>query len=529
MGEDVYLNGLEWREIVRESVRDRPTLVWRKRLRHVLDLLDLAPETAGLDLFVQGDRRISFAGFRQSIEAAAAELARRGIRRDDHILISLYNAPEVLLIQWAAWRLGAIPVFGNRWWTETELAEVAERVEPALIATDMPTRDGRPIIGPAEIEGWWNLSIAEGPPDPRDHGDEDDLAIIVFTAGSTGVPKGVQLSHRNLIWTQQTFHIMQGGRPPSPRTPSEQKVTLMTTPMFHNGAIVTGLAALMDGNRMVMLRGKFQSDEVMRLIEQERVTAWQAVPTMYSRVLKHPDFERYDLSSLVAPSSGGMVVQPHLIADIASKLPHAAANFAVGYGMTENAFLTIATMAQLRERPGTVGKPIPTAELRIDSPDSQGNGEICGRTGALMIGYFGVENQPIDAEGWYHSGDLGRIDEDGYLYITGRLKDMVIRGGENISCTHVEAALMEHPDLLEAAVAGYPDEELGESLAAFVRAKPGSSLNEADLVAFARSRLAYFSVPSRWVMLEEPLPVVATGKVDKVSLVRTLIDGSGSA
>lgn len=522
MDRKLYLSTPAWSELVVEPVLGRPTLVWRERPRHVLDLLDLAPDDQHLELFVQGDRRISFGGFRQGVNSAARSFAGLGVSPGNPVLLLLFNSPEVLLAQWGLWRCGAVPVFGNRWWSESEVDEVIDRVRPGLIVTDMPlsqaTLRRAKAIDPVSMQGWLEDDGDAVIPDPRDHSQEDDRALVVFTAGSTGAPKGVQLSHRNLIWSQQTIHNMRGGRPPIPASPGEQKVTLLTTPMFHNGAIVTGISALIDGNRIVMLMGKFVPEEVLCLIEQERVTAWQAVPTMFRRVLQHPDIATRDLSSLVAPSSGGMHVPEALMDLLDQKLPQAGPNLVVGYGMTEMSFLTMATRAQMKERPGTVGRPMPGVEMRVDSPDSHGQAELLGRSGALMIGYLGTTEQPIDAEGWYHTGDLGRIDAEGFVHVTGRVKDMIIRGGENIASAYVESALSDHPDVLEAAVCGYPDEQLGEAVGAVVRIRPGSGLLASELASYARSKLAYFSVPSRWIIQSDPLPVLATGKIDKVKL-----------
>lgn len=522
-----YLSAPAWSELVVEPVLGRPTKVWRERPRQVLDLLALAAGSPDQDLLVQGDRRISFGAFRDALDNAAAELARLKVGTGDKVLIVLYNSAEFLLAQWAAWRLGAVPVLGNRWWSERDLVEVIGRVRPALLITDMPLTGANAglvkRITPDVVSTWWALPRpAVAVPDYRDEIDEDDVALMVFTAGSTGVPKAVQLSHRNLVWTQQTVHIMRGGRPPAPASSAEQKVALMTTPMFHNGAVVAGLSALIDGNRMVMLRGKFDPLEAMNLIQRERVTSWSAVPTVFNRVLQHPNFGAYDLSSLVAPATGGTMVPARLLAAVQARLPNAARGFSVGYGMTEASFLTMAMAAQIGQKPGTVGKAIPGVEIRVDQPDASGEGELVARSGAVMVGYFGNDEQPIDAQGWYHTGDIGRIDEDGLVYITGRAKDMVIRGGENISCPHVESALIAHDDVLEVAVIGYPDQEFGESLAAVVYTRPGCNLSEEELRTFAIHNLAYFEVPSRWIFRTEPLPVLPTGKIDKRSLSRDL-------
>ncbi len=525
-----YLSTPEWKELVVEPVLGRPTKVWKKRLTHVLDMLDLVNAKDELELLVQGDRRITFGGFRNALEVGAAELERLGVNQNDRVLIVLYNSSEFLLAQWTAWRLGAVPVLGNRWWSEAELAEVVARVRPSLIVTDMALKQsvagGAKVISPADVAAWWGKpSPSKSAADPRQKSSEDDLAIMVFTAGSTGVPKGVQLSHRNLIWTQHTVHIMRGGRPATPQSMAEQKVALVTTPMFHNGAVVAGITALIDGNRMVFLKGRFDPEEAMKTIQDEKVVSWSAVPTMFSRLLQHPALGKYDISSLMAPATGGTMVSMQLLDLIRARAPKMALGFSVGYGMTEMSFLTMALAAHMDQRPGTVGKAIPAVELKIDNPDANGEGEIIGRSGALMIGYFGSDDQPIDAEGWYHTGDVGRFDQDGFLYITGRIKDMIIRGGENIACPHVEDAIIRHPDVEEVAVIGYPDEELGEKVAAVVQLRPGSTTTAQQLAAFCKERLAYFEVPSQWVFRDDALPTLPTGKIDKRTLMKELTPG----
>jgi acyl-CoA synthetase (AMP-forming)/AMP-acid ligase II len=517
---DEYLSTPEWSEPVQELVQGRPTLVWRHRPRHVVDLLRLSTARPGQDLLVHGERRMSFGTFLPAVDAGAAALHELGVRENDQVLIVAFNSAEYLLAMWAVWRIGAVPVLGNRWWSPRELAGVLGRTEPKVVITDASPADldfgSLPVLRSADVESWWTSKTP--PPDVKLRADEDEVAIILFTAGSTGAPKAVMLSHRNLVATQQTIHVMSGGRPPAPETSEQQSVALMTTPMFHLGGVTASLSALLDGNRMVLLRSRFDPREVLELIERERVTSWNAVPTMYARVFGHPDVEKYDLSSLSAPSTGGTMVPADVGELVRKRLQGARRGLGMGYGMTEMAFITMASGDEVATRPGTVGRPIPTMEIKVLDPDDTGEGQLIARSAAMMVGYLGAEQQPIDSDGWYLTGDLGRIDEDGYVYVTGRVKDQIIRGGENISCPYVEAALREHEDVLEVAVLGIPDPDLQEVVGAAVCLVEGSQVGAAELTAFARDRLAHFEVPARWLFLERELPVMATGKIDKVGL-----------
>jgi acyl-CoA synthetase (AMP-forming)/AMP-acid ligase II len=298
-------------------------------------------------------------------------------------------------------------------------------------------------------------------------------------------------------------------------------VNLISTPLFHIGAFATLITQIITGGRIVFNTGRFDPGQVLALIETERIQRWGAVPTMAARLLEHPDFESYDLSSLRSFPLGGAPVPPVLLERLARRLPQLQRRGMVNmWGMTEGGgFFTVATGADLERHPKTVGRALPTVELRIDAPDADGRGEIVVRSPTVMLGYLGITDDTMGSDGWLHSGDVGNLDGDGYLFIDGRSKDMVIRGGENIACPHVEAALMRHPDVLEAAAIGLPHPDLGEELAAVVVYRPGGRVpTEAELVAHMAGEVAYFAVPTRWQIRGEPLPTVGTEKVDKKSL-----------
>jgi acyl-CoA synthetase (AMP-forming)/AMP-acid ligase II len=251
---------------------------------------------------------------------------------------------------------------------------------------------------------------------------------------------------------------------------------------------------------------------------------------MAVRVLGHPDFESYDLTSLRSWPLGGAPVSPQLLDRIRAGLPNLRTRgLSNTWGMTEaGGFLTVADGRDLLERPGTVGRPYPVVEVRIDRPGPDGVGEVVAHSPTVMLGYAGRDDDTVDAQGWLHSGDLGHLDEDGYLYIDGRSKDMVIRGGENIACPHVEAALMAHPAVLEAAVFGIPHADLGEELAAVVVHRDPTEPATVDaLRAHLAESVASFAVPTKWRLTATPLPTLAGEKVDKRELAAEFVaDGN---
>ena len=300
-----------------------------------------------------------------------------------------------------------------------------------------------------------------------------------------------------------------------------QAVNLVSTPLFHIGAFATLITQVITGGRIVFSTGRFDPGQVLALIESEQVQRWGAVPTMAARLLEHPDFDSFDLSSLRSFPLGGAPVPPILLERLARRLPQLQRRGMVNmWGMTEGGgFFTVATAADLERFARAVGRALPTTELRIDRPDADGRGEILARAPTNMGGYIGINDGTIDSDGWLHTGDVGHLNDDGYLFIDGRTKDMVIRGGENIACPHVEAALMRHPDVVEAAAIGLSHPDLGEELAAVVVCRPCGPLpTEAELTEHMRGEVAYFAVPTRWLIRTEPLPTIGTEKLDKKKL-----------
>lgn len=345
------------------------------------------------------------------------------------------------------------------------------------------------------------------------------------------MPKAVELSFRAVVANQHNVLARARQLPHLVPVDVPQPVNLICTPLFHVGAFATQLTQTLTGGRIVFNTGRFDPAEVLALIEAEGVQRWGAVPTMAVRVLEHPGFESHDLSTLRSFPMGGAPVPPVLLEKLARRMPQLAhRGLANMWGMTEGGgFLTMASSTDLARYPDTVGRPLPTVEVAIAESDDGDMGEVLVRSPTVMTGYLGIAGGsgdsggiaagPVDSDGWLHTGDLGHLNDDGYLFIDGRSKDMVIRGGENIACPHVEAALLRHPDVVEAAAIGLPHAELGEELAAVVVYRAGGRQpSEEELVRHLQGVLAYFAIPTRWRIRDQRLPTVAGEKIDKKNL-----------
>ena len=514
-------------EVVASRHGGHSGLVYRERPTSFTDLLIGVDRWAPRPFLVHSERRIAFGEFFGAVDSARKRLAVNGIGPGDRVLLVAYNSPEWVLALWATWAAGAVPVLGNRWWSGSEAAHCLTVVAPRAVITDATglLPDGPPVIDIASLGDCFDAGTATVPniPGPAD---EEQPAVILFTSGSTGMPKAVVLPFRSMVANQQNVLARSRQLPQLIPADGIQAVNLVSTPLFHIGAFATLITQVLTGGRIVFSTGRFDPGQVLALIESEQVQRWGAVPTMAARLLEHPNFDSYDLSSLRSFPLGGAPVPPVLLERLAHRLPQLQGRGMVNmWGMTEGGgFFTVATGADLARFPKTVGRALPTAELRIDSPDDEGKGEIIARSPTNMVGYLGIDAEgyssgPIDSDGWLHTGDVGHLNDDGYLFIDGRTKDMVIRGGENIACPHVEAALMRHPDVVEAAAIGLSHPDLGEELAAVVVCRPGGPLpTEAELAEHMRGEVAYFAVPTRWLIRTEPLPTIGTEKLDKKKL-----------
>ena len=500
-----------------------PGLLYTRRPRTFTELLFGVQRWAPRTFLVQNDRRISFGEFFATVDTARNRLQPLGIQPRERVMLLAYNSPDWVVALWAIWSLGAVPVLGNRWWSPQEAAHSIALTAPRAVITDVPdlaAADEVAVLDIAQMRA--EGATASGTP-PRIPGPdaEDDPAVVLFTSGSSGMPKAVELSFRAVVANQHNVLARSRQLPHLLDPDAPQPVNLICTPLFHIGAFATLLTQTITGGRIVFNTGRFDPEQVLDLIESEGVQRWGAVPTMAIRLLEHPGFETRDLSTLRSFPLGGAPVPPALVQRLTRALPHLARRgLANMWGMTEGGgFLSLAAGADLVSHPGTVGRPFPTVEITIADPDDAGVGEVLVRSPTVMLGYLGIDDGTVDSDGWLHSGDLGHLSADGYLFIDGRNKDMVIRGGENIACPHVEAALLRHPDVVEAAALGLAHPDLGEELAAVVVHRPGTRPpTEDDLTRHLHSEVAYFAIPTRWLIRTEPLPTLAGEKIDKKNL-----------
>jgi acyl-CoA synthetase (AMP-forming)/AMP-acid ligase II len=505
------------KKIAIEQVGRIPFRMYSNRPHRVEHLLPLAEHWGTKPFLVQGERIVTFDGFLRGSAEKARALQESGVGRGDHILIFGWNSPDYVLNFWACLRIGAIPVLGNAWWSESDLAYALDLLKPALVLAD--------ARGAAKIPAGWNLGAwatneAAADADPAEvptSANENEPAVIIFTSGTEGRAKAVVLSHRSLLANQMMLlHVTR--RLPYHPDQSAGETCLHTGPLFHIGGVGAMQRGVIVGNTLVFPRGRFEPAEALELIERHRIRRWNAVPTMATRLLEHPDVHRRQLSTLRTMTLGGAPVHAELLRLLRTSLPGAQARVATGYGLSENAGqATAAGGMDTEQRPGSSGRPLPLVELKIVPRPGLPDGEVLVRSPTQMVGYYGMQDSPIDEDGWLHTGDLGRTDADGHLWITGRCKDVIIRGGENIAPAAVERALISLPGVREAAVLGVPHPDLGEEVMAVVVV--GGEQTAAQLEAQLRGNVPSFAMPSRWRLQKEPLPVNLTGKVDKPALV----------
>ncbi|WP_256354293.1 class I adenylate-forming enzyme family protein [Variovorax sp. dw_308] len=502
-------------------VAGHPCRVYAQRPRSLSELLHDARRWGTRPFVIEGERRLGFAAFEAAVHRVAGHLHARGIRQGDRVVLLGYNSVEWLASFWAVQLLGGVAVLANAWWGDDETRTALALIEPAAVLTD---RSGAHAIDerfhPIDLRALRAIvdsseQVAQPPTPPVG---EDDIAIIMFSSGTTGAAKGVMMSHRGVVANIQNLLVLTGRLPSELPIDKPGTVSLLSVPLFHLAGIQISFSTLLSGGALVFLEGRFDPAEVLGLIQREKVRVWGSIPTMVSRVVDFEDFDAFDTSSLRSIPMGGAAISAKLRAKVQRAFPATKKSVGSLYGLTEaGGVLAAGSADDVKGRPGCVGRALPVVELRIDAPDAGGIGEILARTPTLTSGYWRDATPIADAEGWVKTGDLGRIEGD-HLYVVGRSKDIIIRGGENIACAHVEHALLAHPSVREAAVVPLAHADLGEEVGAVVVLRDDMPVTVEQLREHALANLGKFEVPSRWWLHDGPLPTNATGKILKRDL-----------
>ncbi len=525
-----------------------PAAVFASRMRSLREMVANTANFGDREFLVLEDQRHTFENFIAQVAAAATALQQRGISHGDRVAIFAANCPEWVVSFFAATSIGAIVSAYNGWWTTDEVDYATSLSDPALVIADRPRleRSGKggtdaPCL---VIEDDWADFIASGTGTDLDDIDvplaEDDPAVILFTSGTTGRPKGAVASHRGLIgFVQSTmmngavrvFTEMRTNPPDDEGTapsPPPQTVNLGTSPLFHvSGLYGTTLISMVTGGKIVYRRGRFDPEAVLQLIQDEGVTAFAALGSIGSRLANHPDFGKFDTSSVVNVGFGGAPASPAVQDLMRQAFPNAAPAVGMGYGSSESVAV-VATIggAEYRERPTSCGRVAIGFEAEIRSPDGRPlptgqEGDIWCRSAYTMLEYW---NDPeataatIDEDRWLNTGDIGCFDDDGYLYINSRARDMILRNAENIYPIEIEYRLDAHPSVSESAVYGVEHPEMGQEVKAVVVPADGADAIPEDLAHWCEEVLAPYKVPTLWEIRLDPLPRNAAGKVVKREL-----------
>jgi acyl-CoA synthetase (AMP-forming)/AMP-acid ligase II len=500
-------------------------------------------EHADKTFLVAGDERLTFAEVHAEAEKVAAALVGGfGVEKGDRVGIAMRNSPSWIALYMGVLMAGGIATLLNGWWSPEELAAAvadvdcrlvfadrprAERLAQAAVACEIVAIDDRPALAEALAPVMVRAGSSETAL-PALAGEDD--ATILFTSGSTGQSKGALSDHRGVL--QATFNylaqalVMLGIATENGTPPEGQPATLLNVPLFHVTAEIPVMLQSFAMGRKLVLMPKWDAEEAMRLIEAEQVSYFVGVPLMSYEILTHPNRHKYDLSKVTDFAAGGAPRPVEHVRRIQEEMGGAAP--LIGYGLTEtNAVGCGNWRDNYLAKPDSTGRAsAPLVELAIvdggGRPVPQGErGEIAIRSICNFKRYW---NRPEDteaaftADGFFLSGDIGTLDEDGYLFIVDRKKDIIIRGGENISCQEVEAALYRHPAVAECAVFGLPDPRYGEVPGAVVHYRPGEALTDEQLCEFLKPHIAAFKLPARLWVSPDPLPRLGTEKIDKVSL-----------
>jgi len=547
------------------SIRGVEYRVWKHAPASLKTVLDLSLRHTDADFLVYEDERYTFGQHYKMASTMAHRLIELGVVKGDRVAVAARNLPEWVVAFWGSVLSVAITVPINALWTGEELAyglsdsgtKVAivdearlERIRPHLdeipeletILVITEHRGQKPELGAAhariairdfnEAMG----TVADDVAAPAVEIDTDDDATIFYTSGTTGRPKGAVGTHRNaitnlmnLIFSGQRSTLRFGGGNVDDKGESIQNAYLLNIPLFHaTGCLAVMIANTASGGKLVMSH-HFDAGQALALIQNEKITTFGGVPTIAMQILDHPDFEQFDTSSVKSVSYGGAPAPPELVRRIRATFPGGQPGN--GYGLTEtSAAVALNSGPDYVAKPDSCGPAIPVCDVAIVPEDYEGDepgadlpqgpdvtGELWIKGPNVVRCYWNKpeETAKTFTKGWLRSGDVARIDEDGFIYIVDRAKDMIIRGGENVYSVEVEGALFEHPAVADAAVIGVPHPVLGEEVGAVIVVRPGHKVEAEELMKHVASRLAKFSVPTHIFFYDQPLPRNPAGKILK--------------
>jgi long-chain acyl-CoA synthetase len=535
------------------DIRGVPTTAFKTVPPTLRDLFDLTRGFGDATYLVYEDERYTFAEVFAAADAVSAALvAHYGVARGDRVAIAMRNYPEWIITYFGAISIGAVVVSMNAWWTADEmdfglddsgtkvLVADAERVERSRAACK---RLGVATIGvrladddtPEGVDRWDDVIVA-GAARPDVAIGPDDDATILYTSGTTGRPKGAVSTHQAVVQALMGFACKAAvdnlRRPDESTARNGPPVFILIVPLFHvTGNVPVLLGSLASGLKLVIMH-KWDPERALQLIEREKVTQFIGVPTQSWDLLESPHFADYDTSSLNSVGGGGAPAPPQLVGRVASSF--AKAKPSIGYGMTEtNAYGPGNSGIDYETHPTSTGRSTPILQIEVRDPEGNpvpvnASGEIWMKGPNLIRGYWNRPDATAETliDGWLRSGDLGRVDDEGFVYIEDRAKDMILRAGENVYGAEVEAAIYEHPQVYEAAVFGVPHERLGEEVAVAIVPRTGETIDPAELQAFLRERIAPFKVPTKVIAFGAPLPRNPAGKILKRTLRDQVVDGT---
>ncbi|KMJ59536.1 AMP-binding protein [Bacillus sp. LL01] len=539
-----------------------------KTIGELLDeTVSMYPEKEAV-VYPESGLRYTYREFQHACNNVAKGLMRLGINKGEHIAVWASNKPEWLVAQYASAKIGAVLVTVNTSYQSKELEyllrqsdsttlllmdefkgasyldmlyelcpELKNSTPGELQAEKLPMLKNVVYMGEQRHPGMlvWN-DLLDKSPLVSDQALEkrqkstsfDEVINMQYTSGTTGFPKGVMLTHSNII--NNAINVAE-----CQRLTSEDRICI-PVPFFHCfGCVMGTLAAVATGATMVPLI-MFDPLQVLKAVEKEKCTALYGVPTMFIAELNHPDFAEFDLSSLRTGIMAGSPCPTEIMKKVVHEM--GAKEITIAYGQTESSPVITQTRSfdSIERRVSTVGSALENVEVKIVDPTSGKEvpngvqGELCTRGYLVMKGYYNMEDQTrdtIDPAGWLHTGDLATMDDDGYIVITGRLKDMIIRGGENIYPREIEEFLYTHPKVFDVQIVGVPDERLGEQVAAFIKVKPGEALSSQEVKDYCTGKISKYKIPY-YVEIVEEYPMTASGKIQKFKLrehaVRTLVN-----